>query len=133
MLWLALSDGQIASPIARPSETVTYTLVLTNDKGCVSQDTVRINVTQKIWIPNAFTPNGDSQNDTWVLPGTESYQDVEVSIYNRWGEMVFYSKGYSIPFDGTYKNEPLPVDTYVYRVVVPSKRFLFNGSLLITR
>lgn len=82
--------------IAKPSLSQTYTLTLTNDKGCKSEDTIRVNVNNRIWIPNIFTPNGDNQNDVWILANVETYPDIdiEVTVYNHWGEVVFYSKGY---------------------------------------
>jgi gliding motility-associated-like protein len=128
-----LTDAKTYKPIARPLTTQTYTLNLTTDKGCISKDTIKIFVNNKIWIPNIFTPNGDNQNDVWELPGTETYADVEVSIYNRWGEVVFYSKGYNIPFDGKYKGELLPIGSYAYKINVPSKEYLYEGSVLIER
>jgi len=128
-----LNDAKTYKPTARPFATQTYTLNLTTDKGCISKDTIKVFVDNKIWIPNIFTPNGDNQNDVWELPGVETYPDVEVSIYNHWGEIVFYSMGYSVPFDGKYKGELLPLDSYAYKIVVPSKGYLFQGSLLIGR
>ena len=77
----------------------------------------------KVIIPNAFTPNADGTNDTWQLFGIENYPESEVLIYDRWGELIFYSKGYTNPFDGkTNGGKELPEETYAYiiRVVKPS-------------
>jgi gliding motility-associated-like protein len=74
-------------------------------------------------IPTAFTPNDDGINDTWEIFGIENFPESEVFIYNRWGEPIFYSKGYTTPFDGKATNgTQLPEETYAYliKVVKPS-------------
>lgn len=71
-------------------------------------------VTQDIIIPNAFTPNGDGINDTWAIKSLENYPNCMVAVYNRWGEKLYSSVGYPIPWDGTYKGIYLPVGTYYY-------------------
>jgi gliding motility-associated-like protein len=66
-----------------------------------------VNTGNKILIPNAFSPNGDGTNDTWEIFALNGNPDVIVEIYNRWGELIFYSKGYSEPWNGTYKDKPV--------------------------
>ena len=65
-------------------------------------------------IPNAFSPNGDGINDTWIIDYLNSYPGVTVQVFNRYGQAVYRSVGYSRPWDGTYNNQPLPVGTYYY-------------------
>jgi gliding motility-associated-like protein len=67
-------------------------------------------------IPNGITPNGDGDNDVWKLDITSKYPNCEVEVYNRWGEKLFYSRGYpdSERWDGTFKGKPLPTGTYYY-------------------
>jgi gliding motility-associated-like protein len=72
------------------------------------------NSAQGIVIPNTFTPNGDGINDTWVIKSLENYPNCTVAIYNRYGEKLYSSIGYPIPWDGTYKGTNLPVGTYYY-------------------
>ena len=128
-----LNDDKIANPISKPTQEITYELKVTNLAGCSADGRVKIKVFQKIWIPNIFTPNNDFQNDIWELSGSEKYPDVEVSIYNRWGEIVFFSKGYSTPFDGKFKGEPLPIGSYAYRIVALSANYILTGGLEIVR
>jgi gliding motility-associated-like protein len=52
-----------------------------------------------------FSPNNDGINDELEIRNTEQFPGCEVTIYNRWGEVVFYSKGYSKPWNGTYRNQ----------------------------
>jgi gliding motility-associated-like protein len=67
-----------------------------------------------IWIPNAFTPDGDGTNDFFQFFGVP--EPVTLSIYNRWGERVFYSTNYQNDWDGSYKGEPLPGGAYTYLI-----------------
>jgi gliding motility-associated-like protein len=75
-----------------------------------------------ITIPNAFTPNGDGFNDLWEIRALVDYPRCMVSVYNRYGSLVYHSKGYSRPWDGTYNGRQVPVGTYYY-IVDPN-----NGS-----
>jgi gliding motility-associated-like protein len=66
-------------------------------------------------IPTAFTPNGDGVNDYWEIPGLkELYPYNVVRIYNRWGNLLFESNGYDIPWNGKYNGEDLPVASYYF-------------------
>jgi len=66
-------------------------------------------------IPDAFSPNGDGINDVWNIIGKDFYPDIEVTIYNRWGQMIWQSgRGYPVPWDGISRVKELPVDSYHY-------------------
>ena len=91
-----------------------------------------VNTSNKILIPNAFSPNGDGLNDAWEIFSVIGNIDVIVEIYNRWGEIIFYSKGYSEPWNGTYKGSPVPEGTYAYIVRVDTER-AYRGVVLVVR
>ncbi|MFK7924714.1 MAG: PKD domain-containing protein [Bacteroidia bacterium] len=76
-----------------------------------------------LFIPSAFTPNGDGANDQLYLYGN-NIAAFEWSIYNEWGERIFNSQTLGQGWDGTYKGQPLPSDTYVYL----AKVILANGQ-----
>ncbi len=82
-------------------------------------------------IPNAFSPNNDGINDTWVIYGLQGITDCKVSIFNRWGQSVFSSTGYNRPWDGSYKEEPLPVDSYYY--VITANNRSYTGLVMLLR
>jgi gliding motility-associated-like protein len=72
-------------------------------------------------IPTVITPNGDGDNDLLVIENLNIlYPDNEVKIVNRWGGLVFESKGYEEPWNGTRMNEgePLPMGSYFYRIIL---------------
>jgi gliding motility-associated-like protein len=132
-----LDSGNKGNPIAKPDQTTEYTVKITSDKGCVAYGKIKVIVSSKILIPNVFSPNADGDNDTWVLFGIENYPESEVFVYNRWGELVFYSKGYASPFDGKYDNgTELPVDSYAYKINIVrplEDGYVLKGAVTILR
>jgi gliding motility-associated-like protein len=88
---------------------------------------------QEIVIPNTFTPNGDGINDTWDIKFLNFYANSSVDIYNRWGEKVYSSIGYSIPWDGTYKGSALPAGVYYYIINLKSDLKVLSGFVVIIR
>ena len=85
----------------------------------LSYDSVWVKPVTTIFVPNAFTPNGDMINDTWGIPALQGYPDAVVVIYNRFGKKIFESKGYAVPWDGTFKGTAQPMGAYVY-IIKPS-------------
>jgi gliding motility-associated-like protein len=90
--------------------------LVTSAEGCQSAISVVVTVIKPIIIPNAFTPNGDNVNDTWIIPYLDYYSNCSVDIFTRYGQNIFHSKGYPIPWNGTYNGNRLPVGTYYYIV-----------------
>jgi gliding motility-associated-like protein len=129
-----LDHDNILTPIAAPAITTIYTLVVTNNLGCPSPPTTaKVTVFQAPTVPNTFTPNGDSRNDTWVIPNLSSYPDCTVEVFNRNGQRVFYSLGYGIPWDGRFNGENLPVGTYYYIIDPKHGRSKISGPVTIIR
>jgi gliding motility-associated-like protein len=67
--------------------------------------------------PTIFTPNQDYIDDTFELFNLKDYPDFEILIYNRWGKLVFYNKGYTEKFDGTFEGKDLPDDIYNFKII----------------
>lgn len=129
--------------------TVKIAVEVTDDDPCFPQKSVTVdkNITvkfcsttvptvgNKILIPNAFSPNGDGMNDTWDIfstAGITGNPDIIVEIYDRWGELIFYSKGYSDPWNGTYKDKPVLESTYAYIIRMDNETIL-RGTILVVR
>ncbi|CAN5517783.1 hypothetical protein BH10BAC2_BH10BAC2_41950 [soil metagenome] len=110
----AIENNQVISPKVNPVNDITYTLIVTSSEGCVSKDDVFVKNLKTPLIPNAFSPNSDGINDTWVIGYMESYPGVIVQVFNRYGQAVYRSIGYSKAWDGTYNGAQLPVGTYYY-------------------
>lgn len=111
-----LNDATIASPLATLYSDQTYVLTVTNDQGCAASDTIRIKVFDEanIYVPSAFTPNGDGKNDVlhFFAPGFK--QLLYFRIYNRWGQLLFETKNLNDGWNGTYKQNFLAPDVYVW-------------------
>lgn len=132
---IGLDNPLIANPTSSSSVTTQYTVTVIDANGCKNIDTITVSVYPEITIPNGFSPNGDGKNDVWQIDVLNKYPDCEVEVYNRWGEKLFYSKGYSIPFNGQYKGKDLPVGTYYYVVKLNNPDFpdAFTSPLTIFR
>jgi gliding motility-associated-like protein len=130
-----LSDPTAFNPVADPSITTWFQLIVTDPNGCQSIDSVLITVVPEIVIPTGFTPNGDGWNDGWVIDNIDLFPECVVEIYNRWGEMLFRSVGYKQPWDGRYNGGFVPVGTYYYVVELNSEEFPepFTGPLTVIR
>ena len=85
-------------------------------------------------VPDAFTPNGNNFNDTWVIPGLEGYNTKEMTVYSRYGTLVYYSTQYNNDWDGTLLNTgtPVPDGTYYYILNLDGGKQL-NGYVYINR
>ena len=102
-----------------------YTVSITDANNClfelapinledVDEDCIR--------IPNAFTPNGDGINDTWIIENIDMYPNAFIHVYNRWGQQIFEAKGSEYPWDGTYNGHYVPSGSYLYLIE------LFDGT-----
>lgn len=112
---LFINDIHVLQPIVSPPTNTSYILSVTSTNGCgSSSDTANVSVYKKVMIPNAFSPNGDGINDNWNIKGLTSYDNYKLLVFNRYGQLVFESKNYSQPWNGTFNEKPLPAATYYY-------------------
>lgn len=84
-------------------------------------------------IANTFTPNGDGINDYWEIKNITNYPGALIQIFTRNGQKVFESKGYPIPFNGTYNGKKIPDGVYYYLINLGIKCNLLSGSLTVIR
>lgn len=100
----------------QPINNSCYTLLAENEFGCKNTDVVCVEITTEfgVYIPNAITPNGDGLNDVFYVYGYNIY-DVQVIIFNRWGDEIFNSGDQTVGWPGTYKGADCPNDVYVYK------------------
>lgn len=125
---------------AKPYYDFTYTVTTIDDKGCKAKAEVQVIVipVYDIFIPNAFTPNGDGNNDYFEVYGNKTaWKQFEVKIFDRIGEMVFESDNMNFKWDGTYKGKVMPPAVYVYTVSVVyidnHTDKLYKGSFTLLR
>ncbi|MFD2552652.1 HYR domain-containing protein [Bizionia sediminis] len=87
-------------------------------------------------ISEAITPNGDGINDYWMVFNIENYPNNKVSVYNRWGALVFHARSYRNTWDGYYKNnsKPLPGGSYFYQIDLNGNGVVdYEGWIYLTR
>jgi len=134
-----IADTSSLSTTSTPTAINSYTYTLTvNAGGCVGSARTTVNVVNAgcLVIPNAFTPNGDGINDTWIIQSS-CYTNLTVDVYDRWGSLMYHSDNYSSAnaWDGKYQGKNVPDATYYYVVKAtsatdsPTKK----GSLTILR
>ncbi|MBL4624022.1 MAG: gliding motility-associated C-terminal domain-containing protein, partial [Flavobacteriales bacterium] len=136
-----LSDNS-ANPAASPLETQIYTLTISDTSGfCVFETSIVITVYEVIcanpyvFVPRAFTPNKDGENDVLYVRG-QTIKELNLEIFNRWGEKVFETNDQSIGWDGTYKGKDVDPAVYVYYLTViciDEQEYFEKGNITVIR
>lgn len=103
----ALQNGDVVTCVVMASNGCTLSVVS-------NKIAMTVYTPLAIAIPNTFTPNGDGINDQWQIEELKSYPNCIVEVFTRYGTKVFHSKGYGIPWDGTFKGAQLSNGTYYY-------------------
>lgn len=111
-------DGEannVQNPTYEYSEGGEYTisLVVTDSNGCADTTFRNISIALPPVVPSGFTPNGDGENDVFLIRGGP-FNDVDFRVYNNWGELIFQSFDAAEGWDGTFNNEPAPVGVYTW-------------------
>jgi gliding motility-associated-like protein len=133
----SLNDPNINDPVDTPLHTTLYTVYGYDHQGCMDSATVVINVdsTMKECVPNSFTPNGDGLNDVFMPICVRFQKMVDLRIYNRWGQMVFFSTSMESGWDGTFNGVPQDMDTYFYMITIarPGGNVIYKGDVTLVR
>lgn len=132
-----LSDATIANPVATPLDDILYKVVVTNDAGCLDEDSVfiKLNAPNDIFVPSAFTPNGDGRNDLFKPFIGRKYTLLDFTIYNRWGQKIFTAKNDS-GWDGSIGGQAQNNGTYVWTLNAKDeqgKLITKKGTVIIIR
>lgn len=135
----SLSCTACLSTEATPADTTTYFVTVTDANGCSATDSVTVFVIppDEVFIPNAFTPNGDGLNDELlpVLSGNTATKSL--SVFNRWGQQVFFTTSPGTGWDGSYQGKPEDIGVFVYFFsgvnVVTGKEIVKQGNVLLLR
>ena len=127
-----LSDAAIANPVANPDSTTLYKVTIRSGT-CEQVLEVLVRIIIDLRVPNAFTPNGDGINDTWEIPVLNTISDIDVKVFNRWGNAVFKSDDYSAPWDGKFNGKDVGTGTFYYVIRLNSFDQTFKGSITIVR
>ncbi len=134
-----LSCVTCADPLANPTQPTTYTVTVTDTMGCRADAEVRLDflcTEDGIYVPNAFTPNGDNKNDVFKIRGYGvSYISI-FRVYSRWGELMFETTDISQGWDGTFKGEAQFPAVYVYYIegiCTNNQKIVKQGNVTLIR
>jgi gliding motility-associated-like protein len=103
------------STTVNPYQNAIYSVFFTDQNGCTAQSQVHIFFDPFFYVPNTFTPDGDMFNQYFRVIGG-NYLEVEVSIYNRWGELIYEFTDLKDYWDGTYNFRPCQDGTYTWKI-----------------
>lgn len=135
-----LDNGNVQHPVATPTQTTTYGLTV-SDTGCVLMDSVTVYVRDvicgkpDIYVPNAFTPDGDGNNDKVFVRGN-NLREMKLSIFHRWGEKVFETTDQKVGWDGTFKGRECDPAVFVYYLeatCISNETYFEKGNITLIR
>lgn len=129
-----LDNPLTVRPVTKPNKDMAYTLHAVSGPGCeISTDTVLIKVYNGLFIPNAFTPDGDGKNDRWEIKALAAYPMARLLLFNRFGELVFTPKSSTDYWDGTFQGKKADPGTYTYLIDLKNNSPVIKGQVLIIR
>ncbi len=129
-----ISCSDCPQPLVWPEKDAWY-LIEVYKEGCKAVDSalVRVILPNNFFVPNAFTPNGDGQNDDFYIQTQSGVTVVVFRVFDRWGEKVHEG---SFPWAGTFRGSPAPMGVYVYEFVLKlfnNERVPLKGSVTLIR
>jgi len=110
---LVWNTGQ-SGTIIQVTEPGIYTVTAYKD-GCSNRDSIDVNAFCLVFVPSAFSPNGDGKNEGFNVID-KNIETFSLTIYNRWNELIFNTTDLKLGWNGTYKGALCPVDAYIYHV-----------------
>ncbi|MDQ3278765.1 MAG: PKD domain-containing protein, partial [Bacteroidota bacterium] len=139
-----LSCATCPTPVAKPKMATTYSIAVKNDGGCMAKDEITVQVVcnnGNLFIPNTFSPNNDGANDQFYPRGSGISRIKSMTIFNRWGEVVFSRENFDVNdatagWDGSYKGRLLPPDVYIYTcevVCINNEVLTYKGDVTLLR
>lgn len=134
-----LNNAAISKPVARPLSGITYTVTGTDANGCIGSDSIRVRIFKidpDMYVPTAFTPNGDGLNDLArpIMIGMKSL--TYFKIFNRFGELVYSTSEIGKGWDGVYKGKAQATATFVWvaeGVTYKNQVRKMKGNLVLIR
>jgi gliding motility-associated-like protein len=135
--WQLLWQDGSSQPTFKATRSGTYSISATNNCGSLVKNIIVDQRSCNIFIPNAFTPNGDQKNDVFIVPGAINLQQFNLMIFNRYGELVFFTHDPGQGWDGNYKGKPALAGVYTYMVSFKNPPIQSvetqNGSFILIR
>lgn len=115
-----LDNNYSETPVALPEQTTLYIVEGTDKNGCSAEDSTLVYIIPvcfRYTVVNAFSPNGDGLNDYFRFITTGDDELRNLSIYNRWGEKIFYTDDADTGWDGNdFSGKPQEIGSYIYTI-----------------
>lgn len=128
-----LNDPTILRPELTVTDDAVYTITATGEFHCTASDSLKITLLREVIPPNVFSPNGDGMHDVWQIDNLSKYVNAVVDVYNRYGQHLYHSNGYAMPWNGTYNGKELPIATYYYIISLGNGSKPLSGPVTILR
>ncbi len=128
-----IDDITDMKPTVSPIADISYTLSAVSIFGCSNEDKVLVKVVTGIYVPTAFTPNGDGKNDRWQIPFLDPAFDATVSVFNRHGQLVYHAVSEIVSWDGRVNGAPQPSGVYPYLVTFKTSKLKLKGTITLIR
>jgi gliding motility-associated-like protein len=128
-----INDIKSLNPIVTPPADISYTLSAVSSFGCTNEDNVLVKVVSGIYIPTAFTPNGDGKNDKWEIPFLDPAFEATVSVFDRWGQLVYHRVSEVVSWDGKINGVPQASGVYIYLITFKGSKLKLKGTVIIIR
>jgi gliding motility-associated-like protein len=128
-----ISDTGQLSPVVSPPVNITYILSAQSIWGCSNADSMNIKVVQGIYVPTAFTPNGDGKNDRWEIPFLDPSFGGTVNVFDRWGHLVYHAASETVSWDGKLNGTPQASGVYVYVITFKNNGMMLKGTVTLIR
>ena len=133
----SMVNNLLMQPVVSPAVETQYVLYASSMAGCGNaSDIVTVHVYKDVFMPKAFTPNGDGINDVYHVFNLNNYQLVSFSIFNRYGAKVFSTANAAIGWNGYIKDQPQETGAYTYYLEMKhasGKKISRKGSILLIR
>ncbi|GIV40888.1 MAG: hypothetical protein KatS3mg034_0198 [Vicingaceae bacterium] len=133
------STSNLPNPTHTYNDTGTYTITLlaNNAWGCADTIAKSLRVLPEfaIYVPNAFTPDGDKHNNTWRVYGF-GIKNITIYVFNRWGDLIWQGYDLDKEWDGNVNGMPAPQGVYPYRIIVENfkgEMFEYIGAVNLIR
>jgi gliding motility-associated-like protein len=128
-----LNDKTLLDASATPTSDKTYTLLAETPFGCKNQDVMSFKVVADVFVPTAFTPNGDNKNDHWRIPFLDPILGANVNVYNRFGQLVYTVDSGIVDWDGTSNGVAQSPGVYVYQIRFKKNRKDLKGTFVLIK
>jgi gliding motility-associated-like protein len=128
------------TPRAENLEFGYYFVEVTDGSGCKAKDTVYIEpgpCCNEVFIPNAFTPNGDGNNDVFRVTTSAGIELIQFDVYDRWGKRVWSTNDFRSGWDGTYMGMDESLNTFYYvfryKCLTDGENYIKKGDITVIR